>query len=417
MIWDSVSDLLPGLLPASWRGVQYYMPDTSIEPGRRIAEHLFPGMDRAAFDDMGLSPQIVVVAGLVIGDDYIAQAKALESAFETPGPGTLIHPWLGGMKVILESPASISFSASELRVARFSATFIKIGKGAGAVAGRSSISTLLNAASSIIQASKNLIKSADRQTISIAGRKATERSNRLLREAYAASLEPEIVQRASRFETSPVDGADFASRMNSVTDELFDATPEWGGISPVAPAEEAILPITHGLLANKAVDALLVISSALAIEAAKAPSGVDQAMLMASAAHNWGVALKLSTVVDHEVRDSALKLRQTISDSAELFEPVLSPLSATAHVAASSQLARDLAAAGAAAHGDINEAIGRLPRVIRLTLERDTDAFLISSHFYGDAPHLVEEGYQALIARNRPRHPAQLPAGPLEVLN
>ncbi|MCM0751947.1 hypothetical protein DEA98_13700 [Brucella pseudogrignonensis] len=42
MIFDSVSDILPGLLPASYRGISFFVPDTSTQVGRRVAEHLFP---------------------------------------------------------------------------------------------------------------------------------------------------------------------------------------------------------------------------------------------------------------------------------------------------------------------------------------------------------------------------------------
>uniref|UniRef100_UPI000A46C0B7 DNA circularization N-terminal domain-containing protein n=1 Tax=Mesorhizobium sp. 1M-11 TaxID=1529006 RepID=UPI000A46C0B7 len=150
MILDSNGHVLPGCLPASFRGVSFFVPDTSTEPGRRVAEALFPGLDRAAYDDFGLSPAVITVDGFMVGDDYIIQARALEAAFERPGPGTLIHPWLGGMTVILEEPGTISFSASELRVARFSASFKRVSSGLLALGGTAA--TLLSAASAFLLA-------------------------------------------------------------------------------------------------------------------------------------------------------------------------------------------------------------------------------------------------------------------------
>ncbi|MCM0751948.1 hypothetical protein DEA98_13705 [Brucella pseudogrignonensis] len=68
----------------------------------------FPGIDVAAYDDMGLAPAVIQLDGLIVSDSYIVSAKALQAAFETPGPGTLVHPWLGPMQVILEETAEIS---------------------------------------------------------------------------------------------------------------------------------------------------------------------------------------------------------------------------------------------------------------------------------------------------------------------
>lgn len=141
----SDADTLPGLLTASWRGIEFFSPDTSTLPGRRVAESLFPGIDQPAYEDFGEAPEEVTVYGMVLGDDYITQALALRDAFRTAGPGTLVHPWLGAMTAILPEPAEITFSASELRVARFSASFKRIDDSvAGAIV--STAAALLGAA-------------------------------------------------------------------------------------------------------------------------------------------------------------------------------------------------------------------------------------------------------------------------------
>jgi len=75
--------------------------------------------------------------------------------------------------------------------------------------------------------------------------------------------------------------------------------------------------------------------------------------------------------------------------------------------------ARDLQAALIA---DINETIGRLPAVVIFKNERPLDAWLLAQHVFGDTPQLIEAGYREIVARNRPRHPAALPAGGVEVL-
>jgi hypothetical protein len=111
------------LLPASFRGVPFHVEIASQDVGRRAVVTRFPGVDTKAIDDFGVLAGEIYIDGFLVGDDYQAQASALKAALETPGPGTLIHPWLGEFLVVVVSPASIRFDVQELRVARFSASF------------------------------------------------------------------------------------------------------------------------------------------------------------------------------------------------------------------------------------------------------------------------------------------------------
>ncbi|PCI03845.1 MAG: hypothetical protein COB78_05680 [Hyphomicrobiales bacterium] len=414
MIWDSLSDLLPGLMPAVYRGLDFHMPDTSIEPGRRIAEHLFPGIDIAAYDDTGKAQQIVTCEGLYIGDDYIAKAKMFEKAFERPGPGQLIHPWLGGMRVLIDGTADISFSDRELRVVRFVVSFKKIGFGGGAAYGGSTISKLLFVARSLIAPARGLIRRAEGSTLSRVRFKALQRSNRIIREAFAEVNAFEIVDLANQFLAIPADGLALYDNLSASLDLGFDAVPDWGGTSPVAPAAEAAA-IT-GLAADIAVSQLLDVTASLTANATLAPSPTDKAIIIASCVFPFSAALQLSTIIEHEARDSATALRGRIAETASAIEENLVSLSTTSSVAAASDLLRTVIEAKHAAASDINEAIGRLPAVLRVELETETDAFLVANHYYGDDPALVEEGHASIVSRNRPRNPALLSSGALEVL-
>ncbi|MCM0751950.1 hypothetical protein DEA98_13715 [Brucella pseudogrignonensis] len=64
---------------------------------------------------------------------------------------------------------------------------------------------------------------------------------------------------------------------------------------------------------------------------------------------------------------------------------------------------------------DINEAIGRLPATRIIETDRATDAFQLANHLYGDDPSAIEDGYLSIIERNKPRHPAAIPSGRIEV--
>ncbi len=45
--------LLPGLRPAAWRGVTFWVIDASHTVGRRIHATLYPGLDLKTHDDTG----------------------------------------------------------------------------------------------------------------------------------------------------------------------------------------------------------------------------------------------------------------------------------------------------------------------------------------------------------------------------
>jgi len=163
---------LPGLLPASFRGIAFFIPDVKSTVGRRVATHYFPGLDVSSYDDMGLHAQRLSFEALYVGDDYIAHGKRLKAAFEKPGPGTLVHPWFGAVQVILIEPAEISFSSTELRVVRISVEFERATVGARQqaetgpalmVAGLA----LANAAQALVQAVQSRIVSRLRSDASI----------------------------------------------------------------------------------------------------------------------------------------------------------------------------------------------------------------------------------------------------------
>lgn len=115
------------LRPASFRGVAFEVDSGEIEAGRRTQVHEYPQRDRPYPEDLGRATRTFTVAAYVIGSDYIARANQLLSALEEPGPGTLVHPWLGSMRVSLSAPARISFD-KELGLARAQLTFVEDGE-------------------------------------------------------------------------------------------------------------------------------------------------------------------------------------------------------------------------------------------------------------------------------------------------
>lgn len=415
MIFDSVAHVLPGCLPASFRGAQFFVPDTSTEAGRRVAEHLFPGVDRAAYDDLGLHPAVISIDGLMVGDDYVAQARALQAVFERPGTGTLVHPWLGVMTVILEEPAEISFSATELRVARFTASLKRVRAGLNGLL-NSTAATLLGAALNFATSIMALGASPAGRTISRVQDLATRRSTRLLSSEWlalpAGSASP--IVRSALPASLPSGPAGFTSATMAVTDAVVGHL-QGNADAAVAPAAEAPVSATVVTVAQ-AVGLFLGAAQRFTLQQVDAPSSADRVLLLTAAGDPLGKAAGLSVQVEHVSREDALALRAQLVGAIDGFTDALAgieDMQFTAVTTAASRAAGDLRAA---VISDINEAIGRLPSLIVRNYDTETDAFAVANDLYGDRPETIETGYRSLVDRNRPRHPAMLPAGRVEAL-
>lgn len=104
-----MSVLSEQLQPASFRGVPFEVEASGITVGRRTVVHEYPQRDRPYVEDMGRATRNITLQCFVVGSDYLEQAQALMHELEEPGPGTLIHPWLGEMKVTITSVSELQF--------------------------------------------------------------------------------------------------------------------------------------------------------------------------------------------------------------------------------------------------------------------------------------------------------------------
>lgn len=79
-------------IPASYKGVEFFVENASRAGGRRGIEWEFPKRDDPYFEDLGRRARLFNVTGYVLGKDYKSRADALEKALESKGSGTLVHP-------------------------------------------------------------------------------------------------------------------------------------------------------------------------------------------------------------------------------------------------------------------------------------------------------------------------------------
>lgn len=410
---DSIDWVLPGLLPGSYRGITFHVPDASSEVGRRVAEYLFPGVDAAAYDDFGRAPGVISISGLIVGDDYRAQAAALEAAFETPGPATLIHPWRGPMTVIADQPAQIYFSDRELRVLRFAATFKRMGSaGLGLVASISGLSdavTSVASTASALAAGVSSILSATRgRSVARSYRVLTSTVSGLTAPAGSARALPRMKALVSgKVPADPVALDALVVTAGSIISE-YEQTP---AVSPAASAT-----ITDGPNSLALMDLGISLAERLSAEVAAAPADADRALLISSAAQFLSATSAQSVFAAYASRQEAQAFRARATTAIDTATDLLETFSGSAFDVQSTLLRRSARDLQAALIADINETIGRLPAVVVFKNDRPLDAWLLAQHVFGDTPQLIEAGYREIVARNRPRHPAALPAGGVEVL-
>jgi prophage DNA circulation protein len=102
-----MSEWFKKLRPASFRGVPFGVLDASHDEGRRLVVHLFPQRDLPYIEDLGLTEGRYSINGFVLGLDAIEKRQKLIDACRAEGPGELIHPTFGSLKVYAERWPSV----------------------------------------------------------------------------------------------------------------------------------------------------------------------------------------------------------------------------------------------------------------------------------------------------------------------
>ena len=87
---------IDSLLPASYNGIPFKVLSTEFKTGRRVDNHEFYGNNNNYPEDLGRKTRAFSFEAYVVGDDCYARAQALQLMFDSvPGPGILVHPYLG----------------------------------------------------------------------------------------------------------------------------------------------------------------------------------------------------------------------------------------------------------------------------------------------------------------------------------
>lgn len=85
---------------ASFRGAPFKTGSADSDLGRRIAHHEYPQKDKGWVEDLGKTDARFTVEGWLIGDAFEAERDRLIEACNKPGPGDLVHPYLGRRRCV-----------------------------------------------------------------------------------------------------------------------------------------------------------------------------------------------------------------------------------------------------------------------------------------------------------------------------
>jgi prophage DNA circulation protein len=120
------------LQQASWRGVPFGIDMAGGQYGRRVVEHVYPYRDSIWAEDQGKLPRRFSLVGFLIADsakygggDLQTQIAAMAAAAEATGPGILVHPIHGIVRVSLSTPLAITIRGDEGRVAELQFSFVQ----------------------------------------------------------------------------------------------------------------------------------------------------------------------------------------------------------------------------------------------------------------------------------------------------
>ncbi|CAM7326406.1 hypothetical protein ESCOMM037M2_10415 [Escherichia coli] len=113
------------------------------------AQNQYPNRDKPYTEDLGKITFRPSITAYVVGDDCFDQRDRLIDALNKPGPGTLVHPTYGELKVCVDGEVRVSTSKSEGRIVRFDLKFVEAGELSYPTSGAATAQTLMSSCSAL----------------------------------------------------------------------------------------------------------------------------------------------------------------------------------------------------------------------------------------------------------------------------
>lgn len=110
--------------PAKFRATEFYVESSDFKTGRRGPVHEFPQKAIPWREDMGRKARVWTVEGYVLGEEYLTAKDALITELEKEGPGELVHPYYGTVRVAV-GDVTVRETRADGGIARFSIEFLE----------------------------------------------------------------------------------------------------------------------------------------------------------------------------------------------------------------------------------------------------------------------------------------------------
>lgn len=354
--------------------------------GRRVAPFEFPKSNTPYAEDMGRAAKRFQITGYCIGDDYIAQRDALLDACDADGPGILVHPTLGSLKVMC---GPVSSHESRLRggICTFEMTFFEAGQAPSAA--------VVDDTQSVVSAQADTTGDASSSALDINLAAAFAAGATVANIAEGVGILA-VMLKALSGSVSGQTGVAGSDLFFAINDLLV------GGEADLRISQLGTPLLAVFEQATTAGATLAGMDTVLAVLQAATPSGaigvavvnaginmalVEQARILAATTFTSSNDVSAAIAINNANFSSA---EETVADSGDV-------ATYQALVALHASVTRDL----------VNRAL-QLPSLVTYSLPRSVPSLVVSQRLYGDPTQA-----DALVAQNKVIHPAFMPSSGL----
>lgn len=389
------------LRPGSFRGVPFLIESHEASDGRRLAVHEFPLREGPSVQDLGGKARRYSLELFVLGPEYFAARDALKAALGQPGPGTLVHPYLGTMRVHVDE-ASLRESAREGGLARFRVAFVEAGDAPRPDVAPDTAASVRARADSALTA----VASDFEQGFSVDGQPEWVRDD-------ARSWIGQAVD-AVREAVDAMPG--MPAELSQLQSDLYDLN---SGLSTLLTSPGSLAAQIQATIGSMAGLSLMP-DSVMAMYRSLFGHGRDTVRPAAQVSPARERMHDNRAAVDRLVRQSAIISASSASsdweysssaDARGVRDELGDALDLEAETAPDATYSA-LVDLRAAVVRDLTDRAMQLPRLVRVTPARTLPALVLAHQIYGDAGRAEE-----IVSRNRLRNPLAVPGGQaLEVL-
>ena len=415
------------LRPASFRGVAFEVESHSESGGRRVELHEYPLRDTPYAEDLGKKAgKWQIEAFLVNGKSgYAERRDKLREALNASGPGTLIHPYLGELSVSVAG-YSLKETTREGGYCTFSISFVEAGQPVEPDVEKDTAANVLDKAEAAKEAATAgfldeympLLEDLE----GLAGKVPA-----LLSEATAFLGTPlSILSRAQSAASSVLALPDrLASRILGYLGTIR----QLGGIATSGLKMNALTALLDKKSAGTASSWLVTSNGVIAgiVGETSWPQAGGGSIgggtpspetpgVVASTVANRAETPLIDLIAAGAVIEAAIESADadygTADDALASRDAVLEAIDEVQRANCSDAVFTALSELAAAVNEDLTTRGAELPKLGSATLSMSMPALAASYRLYGDVGQA-----DAIVARNRIRHPGRVPGGvPLEVI-